>query len=254
MFVGIFVIALTGNWVIEQYDFVSIYPKATYISFGIGWGMVLCSYIMSRLSTYKEIPNQKDNRDFINKWERRGVSYWGIVIALAVLVGAAFYSWPLAFRLFFIYIFIGIAYIGFLYIMMGDRMEEPDDWDTTGKTKKLLDLIDYRRHPFTISLIMYSLVIISFLLSKQLGIPIHMEVSGNPKYITSLPVIAFLTSGLMVVSIYVYIINNGDIFGIRKATQNENKMMLIRFLEICCCGLTLFIWLVEVVEALILYF
>lgn len=258
MFVGIFVVALSGNWVIMNYNQVSIYPKPVFIAFGIGWGSVICAYIMNKLSTYKEkLVTKKDNRDFINKWERQGMPFdkWLIGLAILIIVLAAFHSWSLVFKLLGLYLFIGIVFIGFLYVMMGDRVEDPDDnLDFTGKTKMFLDLIDYRRHPFTLSLIVFSLVIGSFLLSKQLDIPMYLEVGGNPRYVTTLPISAYLTSGLMVVSTYIYIINNGDIFGIRKAKQNGVKIMQIHFFEIGFIGITLFIWAIEVMEALILHF
>ena len=55
-------------------------------------------------------------------------------------------------------------------------MEE--NWDYKGKTKIMLELIDYRKHPFNISLFIYILVIVSFVLSKQWGIPFYMETGG----------------------------------------------------------------------------
>lgn len=247
MLFGIFVVAFTGNWVIGNYDKVSNYPKEAYMAFAFGWGSIICAYIMNKLSTYNLDEEKKDNRNLINKWERQGIPFnkWIIGIVIVVLVGAGFHSWSLVFKLFWLFLFIGIVFIGFLYVMMGERVEEPDGLDFTGKSKKFLDFVDYRRHPFTISLLLFSLVIVSFLLSKQQDIPMNLEVSGNPRYVTSLPTIAFLTSGLMVVSSYIYIINNGDIFGIRKAEQNGLKVLQIHFLEIIICGATLFIWLVE---------
>lgn len=141
-------VAMSGNWVIEKYEMVSIYPKAAYIVFGMGWFLVVCAYVMNKLSIYQEILNveRKDNREFINKWERQGMPFdkWVIRIATLMIVLAAFHSWSLVIRLFWWYLFIGIVFIGFLYVMMGDRVENPDDnLDFTGKTKKFLDLIDY---------------------------------------------------------------------------------------------------------------
>ncbi|MBY0098402.1 nucleotidyltransferase [Mesobacillus maritimus] len=258
MFVGIFMVALSGNWVLNNYDRVSVYPKTSYIIFGIGLGMVVLAYVMNKLSTYKEVQNveKRDNREFINLWEQQRMPVDKVLVGVAILalVFAAFYSWSLVFRLVELFLFIGIVFIGFLFVMKGDRVEEPDDLDFKGKVKKFHDRIDYRRHPFTISLIIYVLVIGSFLLSKQWDIPLYMEVSGNPRYVTSLPDITFIMSGLMVISAYIYIINNGDLFGIRKAQQNGLKVLQLHFAEIIICGPTFFIWIVVVIEALIVHF
>lgn len=256
MFLGIFVVAFSGNWVIENYELLSMYPKSVLTTFGVGWILVMLAYVMSKFSSYKEKPNAeiKDNRNLINRWEREGIPFakWLIGLAVTSLVFTAFQSWYLAYELFWLYVFIGIVFVGFIYVMKGKRVEEEHvDLDFEGKTKKFLDLIDYRRHPFNLSLIVFTLVVLSFSLSKQLDIPLYMEVGGNPRYVTSLPTIAFLTSGLMVVSTYIYIINNGDIFGIRKAEQNGLKLMQIHFFEIGCCGVTFFLWLFIVIEALI---
>jgi hypothetical protein len=230
----------------------------SYITLGIGLGMVVLAYVLSKLSTYKELQSveKRDNREFINKWEQQGMPLgkWLVGIAVLALIFAAFHSWSLVFRLFELFLFIGIVFIGFLFVMKGDRVEEPDDLNFKGKVKRFHDMIDYRRHPFTISLIIYVFVIGSFLLSKQWDIPLYMEVSGNPRYVTSLPEITFVMSGLMVISAFIYIINNGDLFGIRKAQQNGLKVLQIHFAEIIICGVTFFIWIVVVAEALIVHF
>jgi len=258
MFVGIFVVALSGNWILDNYDRVSVYPPPSYIAFGVGLGMVVLAYVVNKLSTYKEVQSveKRDNREFINLWEQQRMPVDKVLVGVAILalVLAAFHSWTLVFRLVELFLFIGIVFIGFLFVMKGERVEEPDDLDFKGKVKKFHDLIDYRRHPFTISLIIYVLVIGSFLLSKQWDIPLYMEVSGNPRYVTSLPNITFVMSGLMVISAYIYIINNGDLFGIRKAQQNGLKVLQLHFAEIIICGPTFFIWIVVVIEALIVHF
>lgn len=258
MFIGIFVVAFSGHSVLRNYDVVSIYSKAIYLTLGIGLAMVVFAYLLQMFSTYKESRNEKkkDNRDFINQWEQKGmfINKWLLGLAILTLIFAAFQSWALMFRLLKIYFFIGMAFIGFLYVMKGARVEEPDDLDFKGRTRKFLDIIDYRRHPFNLSLLVYILVIGSFLLSKQFDIPMYMEVSGNPRYVTSLPVSTFVMSGLMVTSTYIYIINNGDLFGIQKAQQNELKVLQIHFAEIISCGVTFFLWIVIVIEALIIHF
>ena len=252
MFLGILVVAFSGNWIILNYDQVSIYPKASIIAFGIGLALVVCAFIVSKLSTYHDGEQvfQKDYRDTLNKWlHANGTSNkWFTGIILIPLVIAAFYSLDLLFGLLKLYLFLGIVLAGFVYLLKEDRLEEVN-LQFKGKTKKLLDLIDYRKHPFNISLIIYILVIISFVWSKAWDVPFYMETGGNVRYVTSLPMISFLMSTLMVISTFIYIIHNGDLFGFRKSALSTEKVMFVHFAEIFC-GVTLIMLIFTVINAL----
>ncbi|MBD8033174.1 nucleotidyltransferase [Solibacillus merdavium] len=252
MFFGIFVVAFSGNWIILNYDKVSIYPKSSTITFGIGLIVVVCGFIVSKLSTYREDEHalQKDYRDSLNKWlQANGPSNkWFTGIILIPLVISAFYSWDLLFVLLKVYLFLGIVLAGFVYLLKEDRLEAVD-FEFKGKTKKLMNLIDYRKHPFNISLIIYILVIVSFVLSKQWEIPFYMETSGNARYAASLPMLSFLMSSLMVISTFIYIIHNGDLFGFRKSELSTEKIMFVHFAEVFC-GLILITLIFTVIYAL----
>jgi len=258
MFFGILIVALSGNWIIRNYDSVSVYPKASYILFGIGLAIIVVTFMMNRFSTYHEdtYVHRKDNRDALNKWlqDNRPFSKWLIGIIMIPLLFAPFYSWPLFFQLISLYLFWGVVLTGFVYILKGDRVEVEENWDYKGKTKTMLELIDYRKHPFNISLFIYILVIVSFVLSKQWGIPFYMETGGNPRYVTSLPSSSVLLSCLMVVSAFIYMISQGDFFGFRKAELSYDKVMFIHFVEIYCCGPVLMIWVFTVINALYVHF
>lgn len=258
MLTGILIAAISGNWIIDNYDWVSIYPKASYLTFGMGIVLVVCAFVMSQLSRYREDEHvhTKDNRHALNKWfaSNQPFNKWLIGLIIIPLVIAPFYSWTLLFKLLEWYLFSGLVLAGFIYMLLGDRIGDNQDWEYKGKTKMMLDLIDYRKHPFNISLIIYILVIVSFVLSKHWGIPLYMETGGNPRYVTSLPAISFLMSSLMVVSTFVYIISHGDIFGFRKAELCYEKVMFVHFIEIIQCGVTLFLLIITVINALYVYF
>lgn len=254
MFIGIFIVAIQGNWVILNYDAVDAYSHTAYYLFGTGIVAVLAAYMLNRTSTYQEaaLSDQKDNREVINRiWKNGSKLMWIVAAALLIWVIVAFTNWSVAFQLLYFYLFIGMAVVGFLYVMQGDRIDEPEDAVYKPKVRKLLDLIDYRRHPFNLSFIQYILVVISFFWSKKYGIHFDLEVQGNPKYVTSLPSIAFVLSGTMLVSTFIYLIHHGDIFGIRKAEQNEEKVLLVHFMEIMSCGVTFFVWIMTVVQAVL---
>ena len=253
MFFGIFIVAFSGNWIILNYDQVATYPKSSTFTFGIGLIALVCGFIMSKLSTYREDEHalQKDYRDSLNKWLHTNspLKKWFSGIIFLSLVIAAFYSLDLLFGLLKWYLFLGLVIAGLVELLKEDRLEEVN-LEFKGKTKTLLDLIDYRKHPFNISLIIYILVIVSFILSKEWEIPFYMETSGYARYAASLPTVSFLMSSLMVISTFVYIIHNGNLFGIRKFKLSTEKVMFVHFAEIFC-GVTLVMLIFTVINALI---
>ncbi|MER2111082.1 nucleotidyltransferase [Solibacillus isronensis] len=251
MFIGILITAISGNWIIFNYDNVTIYPKASYVIFGIGLVLVAVTFIMSRFSTYREISSKDDKRDALNRWLMANypVNKWLVVLIILPLVIAPFYSWLLLYTLIKWYLIAGSMIAGIIFILQGERVEDDADWQYKGKTKKMLDLIDYRKHPFNISLILFILVIGSFILSKHWDIPLYMDASGNPRYVTTLPISASVMSALMVMSTFIYIINHGDFFGFRKAELSYERVMAVHFGEIIMCGATLclliFTWIIS---------
>ncbi|MEK5186160.1 nucleotidyltransferase [Solibacillus sp. FSL W7-1324] len=251
MFIGILITAISGNWIIFNYDNVTIYPKASYVIFAIGLVIVAGAFVMSRFTAYRETSRTVDNRDALNRWLMANypVNKWLIVLIILPLLLAPFYSWSLLFKLLKWYILAGSMIAGIIFILQGERVEDDADWQYKGKTKKMLELIDYRKHPFNISLILFILVIGSFILSKQWNIPLHMDVGGNPYYVTTLPISASVMSALMVMSTFIYIINHGDFFGFRKAELSYERVMAAHFGEIFMCGPTLclliFTWIIS---------
>jgi len=256
MLTGILITAISGNWIILNYDSVTIYPKTSYVGFGIGLVLVAGTFVMSRFFSYRENAHIKDKRDRLNRWLMADypVNKWLIGLIILPLVIAPFYSWMLFFTMLEWYLFSGVVLAGIIYMLKGDRVEDDTDWEYHGKTKMMLDLIDYRKHPFNISLVLYILVIVSFVLSKVWDIPLYMETGGNPRYVTSLPTISFLMSSLMVVSTFIYIISHGDFFGFRKAELSYERVMFVHFTEIIVCGATLFILIFTLINALYVYF
>lgn len=251
MFTGILITALCGNWIILNYDEVVIYPKASYFTFGVGLVLVIGVFVINHLSGYRESEEMhaKDNRPALNKWLAAGrpVNKWLTGLVLLPLGIAAFYSWTLFFTLLEWYVFSGLVIAGMIYMLKGDRVEDNKDWVYKGKTKIMLDLIDYRRHPFNISLILYILVIVIFVLSKRWDMPLYMETGGNPRYVTSLPTITLTVSSLMVVSTFIYIISHGDFLRFRKSELSYERVMFVHFAEIIVCGATLFILIITLI-------
>lgn len=61
MFIGILITAISGNWIIFNYDNVTIYPKASYVIFAIGLVIVAGAFVMSRFTAYRETSRTVDN-------------------------------------------------------------------------------------------------------------------------------------------------------------------------------------------------
>ncbi|MEK4387109.1 nucleotidyltransferase [Solibacillus sp. FSL W7-1464] len=251
MFTGILIIAISGNWIILNYDNVTVYPKTSYVIFTIGLVFVAGAFVMSRFTTYRETASTNDKRDALNRWLMANypVNKWLIGLAVLPLVIAPFYSWLLLYTLFKWYLIVGSMIAGIIFVLQGERVEDDADWQYKGKTKKMLDLIDYRKHPFNISLILFILVIGSFIFSKQWNIPLHMDVGGNPYYVVTLPISASVMSALMVMSTFIYIIHHGDFFGFLKAGLSYERVMAAHFGEIFMCSPTLclliFTWIIS---------
>ena len=103
-----------------------------------------------------------------------------------------------------------------------DEVEEPKS--------RIMRMIDYRTHPFSIPLILYILIVVSFLLSKQFEFTLSLQTGGNPRYVIRLPASMYLEAALVFLCGFIYIIHNGDFFGIHKEKQSGNKLVAIHFI------------------------
>lgn len=102
MLTGILITALCGNWIILNYDGVVIYPKASYLTFGIGLVLVGCTFVMNQIFSYREPEkaHTKDKRHALNEWltANQPVNKWLFGLVILPLVIAPFYSWTLFLR------------------------------------------------------------------------------------------------------------------------------------------------------------
>ena len=137
-----------------------------------------------------------------------------------------------------------------LSMALEEEFDVEETQRSSHKLRKFLRLIDYRRHPFSLPLILFIGIVLTFLLSAQFGLELSLEISGNSRYVISLPNIMILLSGLVFACGFMYIIQHGDFLGIRQTKQGENRLMLIHFLEIILCGAVFLIWLITLLAAL----
>ena len=258
LIIGILTIVSDGLWVVDTYESYVTYPKETYIYLVLGICLTLIAYLIiqrGRKRATQTINNGsgtgKDNRIFINKiWrEREKVVKRLFIFLFVMLVIICIFDAGIAVRLLQPILFVGIIGCSFLYIMKdeGEDKEEEDIQSKSHKVRYLLRKIDYREHPFSLPLILFIMIVLTFMLSKHFGFVLSLETSGNSRYVLSLPDGAWLLSELVFACGFIYIIQHGDFFGIRQVKQGDDKLTLIHFFEIIICGATFLIWLMTLV-------
>lgn len=256
LIIGIIFIILDGLWVVNTYDLYTMYPKEAYAYLAIGIGLTIIAVLILQIRSEKVIEPVKgrDYRFFINKiWRQR--DQFGnrlVVFILVIWVIIFILDSSLAFSLVQPILFVGFIGFSFLYIVQ-DEDEEKEDKEILPEShsvRTFLQWIDYRRHPFSIALVLLIMIVLSFMLSKHYGWVLSLETSGNPRYVMSLPVSVLLLSELAFACGFIYIIQHSNFLGIRQAQQSDYKLMLIHFFEITICGAAFLIWLIIMLIAL----
>ncbi|MVP00660.1 hypothetical protein [Paenibacillus lutrae] len=246
----------------DTYNRTITYPKEAFIYLMIGIGLTFAAYLIiqsgrkqeAQIKNNNESGKDKDNRIFINKmWDQREKIGDRLVVFLFIMLAVlSIFDFGRALSLIQPLILTGMIGYSFLHIM---RSEDEDMKETNLQPRKrairyFLRLIDYREHPFSIPLLLFIIIVMTFLLSKHFGLMLSLETSGNPRYVMSLPTSAWITAGLVFACAFMYIIQHCNFFGIHQAEQGEYKVIQIHFAEIIVCGATFFIWLVVLSIAL----
>ncbi|WP_409296285.1 hypothetical protein V1498_21710 [Peribacillus sp. SCS-26] len=108
---------------------------------------------------------------------------------------------------------------------------------------KLLNALDYRKHPFSLPLILLLLLALAFLLSKEYGFHLATEISGSHCYVITIPDVLNYLAALAFASGVVFIIHNSGFFGICQARQDHDVVMAIHYGEIVFAGAVFLMWL-----------
>ncbi len=198
-----------------------------------------------------EFKKQNDNRVFINQaWENRMnfankyvvISIIGLVLAYILNLNLISYG--------NIVIFIFEIYWGFIAIMRDDE-EEDESWiEKRSRTvKRLLWLVDYRKHPFHVPYLLFIAIVISFFIANQSGLELdHLEISDEQDG-WNLQLGMITLAGVVFASAFIYVIQNSDFFGIRKKRQSEWKIIGLHFADLMVSALTMFVWIITFMSA-----
>lgn len=245
---GLTCIVLVGLWTVDRYDAYSVYPEEVYTYLMVGIGLIIIAFFMAQFKGKQVTEIEKDNRVLINKvWENKiKVGDKAVLIILIGLAVIAIFNFKVALSLIVPIICLGIIVTGFLYIMHDDG--EGDEWDPPKNRfmQIFLRLIDYRNHPFSISLVLFILVVVTLLLSKHFGFTLNIANDrGYRRYVATIPSLMKILPGLMFSCGFLYIIQRVDFLGIRQAKQSTPKLIAIHFGELIVCGVTLFILLIS---------
>ena len=127
--------------------------------------------------------------------------------------------------------------------------DEKDEVNAPQKNR-IMRLIDYRTHPFSLPLILFILIVVSFLLSNQLGYKLDLDTGGNSMYATTLPSAMYLEAALVFTCGFMYIIHNGNFLGIHQKKQSDDKLLTMHFAVGIVSGSTFLIWLMILFLAL----
>jgi magnesium-transporting ATPase (P-type) len=243
---------VAGLWIVKSYDMYVIYPKEAFLYLTSGIWVTFIAFLITKFSKKRVITNKKDNRHYINKVWRNKVEIGNKVVGflLVILAIIAIFNISFALSLLVPILFLGFITFGFIFIMHEDGNEESWEPSQNKMIRIMLRLIDYRVHPFSIPLILFILIVVTFLLSKQFGFTLSLKVGGNPRYVQSLPAAMYPLAGLTIICGFMYFIQQEDFFGIKQARQSMEKLVAIHFMELIICGSTFLIWLITVVEAL----
>lgn len=258
LMIGIFLVVLDGLWIVDTYDLYAAYPKEAFITLMLGISLTMLAYmlIQRKRKQVAQIESEmlsnspakgSSHQHLVNKiWKQRvsvGNKLVGVLLVILALI--AIFDFGIAVSLLGPILFLGMLGVSFVYIMKEEEqgIHEEDLQPKGHRLRNLLRLIDYREHPFSLALILFMLIVLTFLLSKRFGLVLSLETSGNPLYVMSLPNAAFLLSGLIFACGFQYIHQHCDFFGIRRAEQGEYKLILIHFIEIIICGASFLIWL-----------
>lgn len=257
LIIGILIIVSDGLWVVDTYDSYVIYPKEAYIYLVLGICLTIIAYLIIQRKRKRVTQTMnpglgtgKDNRVFINKmWrQKEKVGNRLFVFFLVMLFIIFIFDSGMAFSLLQPILFLGIVGLSFLYIMKDEGEDKEEDiLAKSHKVRFLLRRIDYREHPFSLPLILFIMIVLTFMLSKHFGFVLSLETSGNPRYVMSLPGGAWLNAELVFACGFLYIIQHCNFFGIHQVNQGNHKLLLIHFFEIIVCGATFFIWLMTLV-------
>ncbi|WP_071395006.1 hypothetical protein [Bacillus tuaregi] len=243
---GITLTVVEGLRIFYTYHPYTPYPTERLEYFSIG---VILTFISSFFvwrngkrsnDEYDPSKREKDYRTYINQlWKNR--RKLGNLFVVATILGI------LSTELFFIELLLLIAGIiwSFIFIMR-DNEEEDEAYieKRSRKVKAFLAVVDYRKHPFHLPIILFILIIISFLYANHHEMILNHLDNGDSMYGWSFPLGMITLAAAVFATAFIFIIHNSDFFGIRQLKQNEEKIIGLHFADLGVSGLALFVWLI----------
>jgi hypothetical protein len=250
MLAGLICLLGDGIWIISSYEDPAPYPPAAYLWLVAGFLLVLISYIFMEVMKGKAggsssgfHAKRKDVRDYIQplaaKAQNGDKRIWVLLLAVMIILLAAFFAFPDFPLLDVVFTVIpSAAGAGFVLYM---AKAEPEEDDEPGKAYRWLGFIDYRRHPFSLALVVFILMVLSLLLSKKYGINLVIDQEGYSPYATSLRTEFHLNAALLVACACLYINQYASFLGFHPKNSSHLVVAGIHFFEILVCGVGLFV-------------
>lgn len=260
LLLGMIGIIIDGLWILTTYNDTEIYQKEAYIYLFVGLGLMFIGFLLIkrqsiRNSDIQQSPShQKDNRFYIQQiWEKKDkiintLVYLGLILIIILII----VDYHLIFFLSQVGFALGITVAFFIFIMREEDEEVAENEDDlklkNKKLKKIFGWFDYRRHPFSIPLFLFLIIILSLLISKELGIAFELYETGGGRRSFPFFGAVYSLAGIVAPSGFLFIIQHCDFFGIRQRKQSYDKVIAIRFSEVFA-GLVAFIWIITIIQA-----
>ncbi|MGD6900751.1 hypothetical protein [Bacillus infantis] len=251
MLAGLICLLGDGIWIISSYEDPAPYPFAAYLWLFAGVLLMLISFTFTEVLKGKAggsdsgFPGfkRKDMREYIQplaaKAQNGDKRIWALLIAVVIILAAVFFAFPGFPLLDVVFTMIpAAAGAGFVLYM---AKAEPEEDDEPGNAYRWLRFIDYRRHPFSLALLVFILMNLSLLLSKKYGISLVIDQEGYSPYATSLRTEFHLNAALLVSCACLYINQHASFLGFHPKNSSHLVVVGIHFMEILVCGVGLFV-------------
>ncbi|WP_077303188.1 hypothetical protein [Virgibacillus pantothenticus] len=109
--------------------------------------------------------------------------------------------------------------------------------------------LDYRKHPFSPSLLLFIAIIIYYYKINPFGVMHDYEsVDIASRYVVSFPLLVQMLVLLIYYQAFVYISHNYNFLGFHKMRISNDKVRKLHFFELPMCWLTFLIWIFSIVQ------
>ncbi|OIK15072.1 hypothetical protein [Bacillus sp. MUM 13] len=237
---GLVCIVSSGLWVLNVYDDYDSYPYFSYMLLITGIVLSIVSFLLTAAVRRKpSLQKSEDKKDYM-EWAWRSGEKYGKKLAggiLAALIIIACFDFNLAISLLSPLFVAGMSGVALIFIL-----HDQDKGEKRQPKNTFLNMADYRKQPFSLSLILFLFYAASFLISKHCGIQLNVGMESGSEETLTVPQAVNYLAVLIFASGFTYIIHNTGFFGIPRSKKSDVLIMAIHAGELVFGGLSLLAW------------